>query len=297
LISLELKPFAKYNEKMISSMTGFGLSKSVKGNSEISIEIKGVNHRFLEISIKPNDLGNELEKFIRNAISKSIQRGKIEIRISLKTRPNIDYSIDDALLKKLIKTLRQNEELGDKINFNDVKDVPGIFNSEIAHQLNKNKIKSEFNIALKDFISSRNKEGIKIKNAFKKKISKSKALTKKILDANDKNLKRKIKLFKSKVAKLTKEFDSSRINQEITILALKQDVSEELDRIFFHITSLEKEIVKRECSGKKIDFILQEFFREANTLAVKLDNPAQINLAIDIKLLIEEMREQTQNVE
>ena len=282
---------------MISSMTGFGLSKSVKGNSEISIEIKGVNHRFLEISIKPNDLGNELEKFIRNAISKSIQRGKIEIRISLKTRPNIDYSIDDALLKKLIKTLRQNEELGDKINFNDVKDVPGIFNSEIVHQLNKNKIKSEFNIALKDFISSRNKEGIKIKNAFKKKISKSKALTKKILDANDKNLKRKIKLFKSKVAKLTKECDSSRINQEITILALKQDVSEELDRIFFHITSLEKEIIKRECSGKKIDFILQEFFREANTLAVKLDNPAQINLAIDIKLLIEEMREQTQNVE
>ena len=282
---------------MISSMTGFGLSKSVKGNSEISIEIKGVNHRFLEISIKPNDLGNELEKFIRNAISKSIQRGKIEIRISLKTRPNIDYSIDDALLKKLIKTLRQNVELGDKINFNDVKDVPGIFNSEIVHQLNKNKIKSEFNIALKDFISSRNKEGIKIKNAFKKKISKSKALTKKILDANDKNLKRKIKLFKSKVAKLTKEFDSSRINQEITILALKQDVSEELDRIFFHITSLEKEIIKRECSGKKIDFILQEFFREANTLAVKLDNPAQINLAIDIKLLIEEMREQTQNVE
>ena len=282
---------------MISSMTGFGLSKSVKGNSEISIEIKGVNHRFLEISIKPNDLGNELEKFIRNAISKSIQRGKIEIRISLKTRSNIDYSIDDALLKKLIKTLRQNEELGDKINFNDVKDVPGIFNSEIVHQLNKNKIKSEFNIALKDFISSRNKEGIKIKNAFKKKISKSKALTKKILDANDKNLKRKIKLFKSKVAKLTKEFDSSRINQEITLLALKQDVSEELDRIFFHITSLEKEIIKRECSGKKIDFILQEFFREANTLAVKLDNPAQINLAIDIKLLIEEMREQTQNVE
>ena len=232
-------------------MTGFGLSKSVKGNSEISIEIKGVNHRFLEISIKPNDLGNELEKFIRNAISKSIQRGKIEIRISLKTRPNIDYSIDDALLKKLIKTLRQNEELGDKINFNDVKDVPGIFNSEIAHQLNKNKIKSEFNIALKDFISSRNKEGIKIKNAFKKKISKSKALTKKILDANDKNLKRKIKLFKSKVAKLTKEFDSSRINQEITILALKQDVSEELDRIFFHITSLEKEIVKREIRAWK----------------------------------------------
>tara|TARA_B100001109_G_scaffold142589_1_gene116069 strand:- start:838 stop:1686 length:849 start_codon:yes stop_codon:yes gene_type:complete len=282
---------------MISSMTGFGLSKSVKGNSEISIEIKGVNHRFLEISIKPNDLGNELEKFIRNAISKSIQRGKIEIRISLKTRPNIDYSIDDTLLKKLIKTLRQNLELGDKINFNDVKDVPGIFNSEIVHQLNKNKIKSEFNIALKDFISSRNKEGIKIKNAFKKKISKSKALTKKIFDANDKNLKRKIKLFKSKVAKLTKEFDSSRINQEITLLALKQDVSEELDRIFFHITSLEKEIIKRECSGKKIDFILQEFFREANTLAVKLDNPAQINLAIDIKLLIEEMREQTQNVE
>ena len=278
-------------------MTGFGLSKWVKGSSEISIEIKGVNHRFLEISIKPNDLGNELEQFMRNAISQSIQRGKVDIRIGLKTVSTTNYSIDQTLLKKLKKTLKENEYLEDRINFNDVKDVPGIFKSEVTHQLNKTKIKSIFNLALKDFIKSRNKEGIKIKNIFKKKISRLKKLTKKILDANDKNLKRKIKLFKSKVTKLTKEFDASRINQEITLLALKQDVSEELDRIFFHITSIEKEIIKRECSGKKIDFILQEFFREANTLAVKLDTPEHMSYAIDIKLIIEEMREQTQNVE
>ena len=70
----------------------------------------------------------------------------------------------------------------------------------------------------------------------------------------------------------------------------------QLDRIFFHTKTINEELTKKISSGKKIDFILQEFFREANTLAVKLDNPAQINLAIDIKLLIEEMREQTQNV-
>tara|TARA_B100000401_G_scaffold329667_1_gene229278 strand:+ start:805 stop:1092 length:288 start_codon:yes stop_codon:yes gene_type:complete len=91
--------------------------------------------------------------------------------------------------------------------------------------------------------------------------------------------------------------DEGRLEQEIAILALKHDVNEEIDRIFFHLESLQKELNKKLCSGKKIDFILQELFREANTLSVKLDDPNLKNNAIDMKLFIEEMREQTQNVE
>jgi uncharacterized protein (TIGR00255 family) len=81
------------------------------------------------------------------------------------------------------------------------------------------------------------------------------------------------------------------------LLALKHDVSEELDRIIFHTKSMNQELKKQSCSGKKIDFILQELFREANTLSVKLDDPNSKNLALDAKLLVEEMREQIQNVE
>ena len=103
--------------------------------------------------------------------------------------------------------------------------------------------------------------------------------------------------FKLKIANLIKDLDETRVNQEIALLALKHDVSEELDRIIFHTKSMNQELKKQSCSGKKIDFILQELFREANTLSVKLDDPNSKNLALDAKLLVEEMREQIQNVE
>ena len=262
-------------------MTGFGLSKSLKKDSEVFIEIKGVNHRFLEVSIKPNDLGNELDQYIRNSITKAVNRGKVDVRVKLKSA---------AQTKK-------NTSLKNKISFSDIKDVPGIFNAEVTHKLNISTVKQEFNNALKDFLDSRSKEGIKIKKTLKKKILKSESLIKNISNSCNKNLEKRMSLFKSKVSKFTQGYDESRINQEITLLALKQDVSEELDRILFHVNSLKKEINKKDCSGKKIDFILQEFFREANTLTVKLDNPSMMNKAIDVKILIEEMREQTQNVE
>jgi len=282
---------------MIRSMTGFGLSKSLKKDSEVFIEIKGVNHRFLEVTIKPNDLGNELDQYMRNSITKSVNRGKIDIRVKLKSTSRTDYSINASLIKKLENTLKKNTNLDTKIGFSDIKDVPGIFNAEVTHKLNIRTVKKEFKNALKDFLDSRSKEGIKIKKTLKKKILKSESLIKNISNSCNKNLKKRISIFKSKVSKFTQDYDESRINQEITLLALKQDVSEELDRILFHINSLKKEINKKDCSGKKIDFILQEFFREANTLTVKLDDPSMMNRAIDVKILIEEMREQTQNVE
>ena len=282
---------------MIRSMTGFGLSKSLKKDSEVFIEIKGVNHRFLEVSIKPNDLGNELDQYIRNSITKSVNRGKVDVRVKLKSAAQTNYIIDAFLIKKLENTLKKNTSLKNKISFSDIKDVPGIFNAEVTHKLNISTVKQEFNNALKDFLDSRSKEGIKIKKTLKKKILKSESLIKNISNSCNKNLEKRMSLFKSKVSKFTQGYDESRINQEITLLALKQDVSEELDRVLFHVNSLKKEINKKDCSGKKIDFILQEFFREANTLTVKLDNPSMMNKAIDVKILIEEMREQTQNVE
>lgn len=278
-------------------MTGFGLSKSLKKDSEVFIEIKGVNHRFLEVSIKPNDLGNELDQYIRNSITKSVNRGKVDVRIKLKSTSQTNYTIDAFLIKKFENILKKNPSLENKISFSDIKDVPGIFKAEVTNKLNISTVKKEFNNALKDFLDSRSKEGIKIKKTLKKKILKSESLIKNISNSSNKNLKKRMSLFKSKVSKFTQDYDESRINQEITLLALKQDVSEELDRVLFHVNSLKKEINKKDCSGKKIDFILQEFFREANTLTVKLDDPSMMNKAIDVKILIEEMREQTQNVE
>ena len=276
-------------------MTGFGLSSFIDKKSEIYIEIKGVNHKFLEATIKPNDLNNELEEFIRNLVSKKIVRGRVDIRIKTKTTSNTNYSIDSKLLKKFKKSLVEGLKFKGDIHFRDIKDVPGIFKLEAAKDVNNNLIKKVFNDAMKEFVSSRNNEGAKIKKVLLKKLKQIKSATTKINKQSSSNLKKRSKLYKAKALDLMKKLDEGRLEQEVAILALKHDVNEEIDRIFFHLESLQQELNKKSCSGKKIDFVLQELFREANTLSVKLDDPNLKNNAIE--LFIEEMREQTQNVE
>ncbi len=297
MIPLELIPFAKYNKYMTKSMTGFGLSSSVNKESEVYIEIKGVNHKFLDLSIKPNDLSNDLEEYIRKSVSKNIIRGRVDLRIKLVSSSKVSYSIDSKLLKKFKKSLKEGLQFNGDIHFRDIKDVPGIFKSEVTKDINNKIIKKVFNEAMNEFTSSRNKEGEKIKKVLLKKIIRIESVATKIKKSNNKNLKKRSKLYKDKALGLLKNLDESRLEQEVSILALKYDVSEEIDRIFFHSESLKKELNKKTCSGKKIDFVLQELFREANTLSVKLDDPNLKNNALDMKLFIEEMREQTQNVE
>ena len=278
-------------------MTGFGLSSFIDKKSEIYIEIKGVNHKFLEATIKPNDLNNELEEYIRKLVSKKIVRGRVDIRIKTKTVSSTNYSIDSKLLKKFKKSLEDGLKFKGDIHFRDIKDVPGIFKLDADKDVNNNLIKKVFNDAIKEFLASRNIEGKKIKEVLLKKLKQIKSANTKIKKQNISNLKKRSKLYKAKALDLMENLDEGRLEQEIAILALKHDVNEEIDRIFFHLESLQKELNKKLCSGKKIDFILQELFREANTLSVKLDDPNLKNNAIDMKLFIEEMREQAQNVE
>ncbi len=282
---------------MTKSMTGFGLSSSVNKESEVYIEIKGVNHKFLEVSIKPNDLSNDLEEYIRKAVSKNIIRGRVDIRMKLKSASKISYSIDSKLLKEFSKSLKKDLQFSDNIQFRDIKDIPGIFKSEVIQETNNKLIKKVFNEALNVFIKSRNEEGNKIKKVLSKKLNQINSTVLKIHRSNNKNIKKRARLFKDKALELLDTLDEGRLEQEAAILALKHDVSEEIDRIFFHTDSLNKELNKKMCSGKKVDFILQELFRESNTLSVKLDDPNLKNYALDMKLFIEEMREQTQNVE
>ena len=104
-------------------------------------------------------------------------------------------------------------------------------------------------------------------------------------------------LLGSKVKQLKLELDADKLSQEAAMLILKYDVAEELERIIFHIESMKKELSLKKTKGKKVDFILQELFRETNTLAVKIDRPSLKGMALDMKLAVEEMREQAQNLE
>ena len=146
-------------------------------------------------------------------------------------------------------------------------------------------------------LENRNIEGEKIKKTFFSKIIKVQKNSIKLSKSNSKLSKLRAESLNKKVKILCNNLDQDRLEQEIAILVLKHDVAEEIERIDFHLVSLKKELSIKNGSGKKIDFILQELFRETSTLSVKLDHPSYKQIALDMKLSVEEMREQAQNIE
>lgn len=283
---------------MTSSMTGFGHSRHINKETEIYCEIKSVNHRFLDISIKPNDISNELDLFIRDAISKKVKRGTLDIRLKLKFPSSNSYIINNESLRNLGKSIDGVKLLEiKKLTFSDIKDIPGIIKTEQKIQVNQNLIKKVFKDAFKTFLLNRAAEGEKINKLFLSKLNKINKCISKLESSNKKLLKIRSESLKKKVNHICETVDNDRLAQEVALLALKHDVAEEIERINFHTSSLKKELMSRSGSGKKIDFILQELFRETSTLSVKLDIPKYKQIALDMKLIVEEMREQAQNIE
>ena len=283
---------------MIASMTGFGSSKYTQKETEIYCDIKTVNHRFLDVSIKPNDVGNELDVFLREDISKKIRRGSVDIRFKLKFPASNTYTINKSSVKNLIDSLKSTKLVDiSSIKLSDIKDIPGIIKSEQKVLINQSLLKKTFRLALKQLMENRNIEGEKIKKTFLSKIVKIQKNSIKLSKSNTKLSKLRASALNKKIAMLTNNLDQERLEQEVAILILKHDVAEEIERIDFHVDSLKKELTIKNGSGKKIDFILQELFRETSTLSVKLDHPSYKQIALDMKLSVEEMREQAQNIE
>jgi len=279
-------------------MTGFGSSKHIQKETEIYCDIKTVNHRFLDVSIKPNDIGNELDVLIREDVTKKIRRGSVDIRFKLKFPSSNKYSINENSVKNLLDSLKTIKSFEtSNLRLSDIKDIPGIIKSEQKVFINQNLLKKTFKEALNQLLENRNIEGEKIKKTFLSKIIKVQKNSIKLSKSNSKLSKLRAESLNKKVKILCNNLDQDRLEQEIAILVLKHDVAEEIERIDFHLVSLKKELSIKNGSGKKIDFILQELFRETSTLSVKLDHPSYKQIALDMKLSVEEMREQAQNIE
>lgn len=283
---------------MTKSMTGFGSSRHSNKDTEVYCEIKTVNHRFLEISTKPNDLSNELDLYVRDSISKKLKRGNIDVRFRLKFPSSNSYVVNEVSLNNLISSVKKIPNINsNNISFSDVKDMPGIINSEQSISINHKLVKKVFIEALNQLINSRGSEGTKIEKIFITKINKIEMSTSRLSASNRKLTRKRSENLKKKIQNLTVHIDNTRLEQEVALLVLKHDVAEEIERIIFHSKSLKKELSLTKTSGKKIDFILQELFRETSTLSVKLDEPSYKQIALDMKLSVEEMREQAQNIE
>ena len=279
-------------------MTGFASEEYSQESLSVTCDIKTINHRFLDVSIRSHELPNDIDVFIRELTSKKIKRGSIDIRFKIVQPKNTSYEFNMKSLDNLLAIIDDNNSFNSKdLTFGDIKDVPGIINTHNHSQISSTILKNVFKAALSKLIATKNDEGMKIQKIFDSKIKKINKNNQLISKGSKAIIKRRNERLRSKINDHISNINEERLEQEISLLLLKHDVAEEQERISFHLNALNKELNLTNSRGKKIDFILQELFRETSTLSVKLDDPAHKSRALDMKLLVEEMREQAQNVE
>jgi uncharacterized protein (TIGR00255 family) len=287
---------------MISSMTSYYSASKETIYGSLVLEIKTLNSRFFDLQIKLSDELRIHEPLIRKKIAKILSRGKIECKIFLKEREGLVEIKNDDLknLKKLIKFVEKISTL--------IKDPKQINPVEIIrlHREKNNKQNHKgldkflfllFDDALKKIITDRQREGKKIKQLI---TSRSLRIEKEVAKIR-KMIPRFINIHQSKIVKKFKDalidVDQDKIKQELVTFIQKSDVDEELDRLNSHSQELKRLLSLSEPVGKKIDFLMQEFNREANTLGSKAIAVEISQSAVELKVLIEQIREQIQNIE
>ena len=279
----------------LESMTGFSCSKIFIDGNEISCEIRSVNSKFLDVKFKALDQSNIFEAFALNLAKKMFSRGNIEIKLSNFDRIAQKISINQTLLKSLRAELKGNQLLNQKLNFSDIKDIPGIF--VIDSKPNRvSIIKRLINNAMHELKDARLLEGRTLKRIIlvkHKKLAKIRESISKMVPLLNK---KRVQKLKKKFTKIH-SFTNAEILSEVSNHIIKHDISEELERISFHLNEVHKLLKKRHDHGKRLDILLQELLREMNTLSVKVDNIKIKKLAIDGRILIEELREQAQNIQ
>ena len=278
---------------MFYSMTGYGNGAAASRDLEVLCEIKSVNNRFVEISFRGYSLPNEFEEYIKSQIKKKFLRGSFEIKINDNFQSEHAYEINKLSLKNLKKSLQSTKDFNSSdLRLSDLKDIPGLLAVKTSKKDISSLGKKALNIAIKNLLNSREIEGTKIE-----KIVSSKLSHLKLTRSAPSLLQHRLKSIKKKLMQKNINLRKEDISNEISNIALKHDIAEELERISFHIESLQKLFKSKNAHGKKMDFILQELFREVNTLSVKIEKPDLKDLALTMKLKVEELREQAQNLE
>ena len=292
---------------MIRSMTGYGRGENISENRKFIVEIKSVNHRYNDITIKLPRSMNYLEDKIRKTAVQKIFRGKTDIYINFETFSTDDICVkmNEPLAKAYIDKLRYieetyhlstNDSLGIVVKFPDIITVEKVQNDE---DLIWNTLLPALQEAIEKFIQMRTTEGNALKTDILKKSDFIKQLVDKIkqraplviLDYREK--------LKSRINELldTIEIDEQRLAVEVTLFADKGCIDEEIIRLESHIIQLNEILNEGGLVGRKLDFLVQEMNREANTIASKANDIQITQATIDLKSEIEKIREQIQNIE
>ena len=291
---------------MVKSMTGYGKSSLSINSREYQVEIKAVNHKYIDTNIKMPRIISYLEEDIRKMITSKIKRGKIDVSISFEnySKDGNDIRINTDLAKMYIQNLRElaeQEKISANIEVTEITRLPDVLT--IKSNLDENQIKIELlqtvEDAINQLINMRQGEGERISRDILAKIALIEEKKQEIFMLSSGLIEEYVVKLEARIKELlkTEDLDKSRLMQEVVIYADKCSVEEEITRLTSHIEQLRNLINTNEPSGKKMDFIIQEMNRETNTIGSKANNLEITNRVVDIKTILEDVREQIQNIE
>lgn len=291
---------------MIKSMTGFGRSKYEVDGRVYVVEIRSVNHKYNDVSIRLPRILNYKEDDLRKIVLGSISRGKVDVNISFENYSDkgIDVKFNIELAKAYVKELnRLSEETGvsNEMTAMDISKMPEIFklNETNDEDLIGKELEEAVHMALDKFIEMRSAEGEKMIQDMSARMDIIESKIKEISDFSDGLVEEYISKLTSRVKELMKTdvVDESRIAQEIVIYSDKCSIQEELTRWYSHISQFRNFLKQESPIGKKMDFLIQEMNRETNTIGSKANCLEITNRVIEVKTELENIREQVQNIE
>ena len=291
---------------MISSLTGFGRATFTDESGRIGVEIKSVNNRFLQIDTHLPYGYNWADGLIRQHLGNRVSRGKVYLHLEVVDyNPNQEVIINRPLLNKLI-ALNDDvcRETGKSLalDFDGLLSLPGVMKVDSKQADNDElwkRIQPVLDEAVNNFIAARNREGENLAKDLRQRSQYLRETIAKIEQLLPEFKKQFIEKFTERIKELAGKagFDETRLGTEIALWVDRSDVSEEITRLGSHLKELENILTSDKPAGRRLDFLVQELNREANTLSSKISDVAITQLALDIKCEIERIREQAQNIE
>ncbi|MEM6162407.1 YicC/YloC family endoribonuclease [Erwinia sp. P6884] len=287
---------------MIRSMTAYARHETKGDWGSAAWELRSVNQRYLETYIRLPEQFRGLEPVIRERIRSRLTRGKIECNLRFDADPHAQSALvlNEKLAVQLVQAANWVKMQSDEgeINPVDILRWPGVMSAE---EQDLDTISAELLLslekALDDFIIARETEGAALKSLIEQRLEGVSTEVTKVRAQMPDVLKWQRERLVTKLEEAQVQLDSNRVEQELIMLAQRVDVAEELDRLEAHVKETYNILKKKEAVGRRLDFMMQEFNRESNTLASKSINAEVTTSAIELKVLIEQMREQIQNIE
>jgi uncharacterized protein (TIGR00255 family) len=287
---------------MLRSMTAFASAEADTGHGSLAIELRSVNHRYLELALRLPEELRALETAMRERVAAKLARGKVDL--GLRWKPTAAsaaaIAVDEDLVARLADTAQMLAAKFPQLNvdFASLLGWPGVLRDQGTDQESlRQSALALLDAALDEMVAARAREGERLGGFLRERLDGIERIVAEVR-AHMPGVRAAMRArFDTRLAELKQPLEPGRVEQEVVLQVQRIDVDEELDRLSAHIGEARRVFGLKEAVGRRLDFLMQEFNREANTLGSKAADPRTTNAAVELKVLIEQMREQVQNLE